>query len=354
MLQHVKIKKNTYVLLLLQEFIPHPMCIYPTLKFWRTFIYPSDFMPAESFSSYVNEALWKMDKSDIYPLLMEHAVTPKIEEKTDLAPRIVKLAWSPANLSESCKSLLAIVTSAGSVEILYKFGKDWLSVYNLASQWSRLVAEESGIDPGNVDEKSFDKISWPEHIRRLLCTAGAWSPLFRRADQLAFAYFVAVYRSSDIVVSRIDRVSDLVDCNAEPSIVYRTSLKSDVKIGQVLWLDLENGRHVIFVCYADGRIHGLDVVEANGIFREGKLHKYYDHADRMPASSIRKIKKTGNGNFVVVATKSSCIVALSVDGKGECTQTRYLRVQGFSITGKEKTQIQGANSINTSLNEKVR
>ena len=270
---------------------------------------------------------------------MQEAVTPKIEDRTDILPRIVKISWSPIKLVNPSKCLLAIVTSSGSIELLYKFGNNWLSIWNLSSLWYNCVMKELGINPNNPTKSLQGKFLWPDLTRRFLCTAIAWSSLEVNNfdnDYSSHAYIAVAYRSSDFVIWRIPQISDLNNIK-EPNIFYKTRLNVSVKISSLLWINLEEKKHVLLIAYADGSIHGLRVMETDDRnFREDGFFKYCDDPGRIiaPISSLKCMDKSERNNFTVLATARSCLIALSIDSVGQCTRTRCLRVPGFSITGK--------------------
>ncbi|XP_024939470.1 uncharacterized protein LOC107266451 isoform X4 [Cephus cinctus] len=87
-------KKGVHVF----ELIPTPTQPWPVAKFYRTFVYPPENMPAMEFVSVVEGALWKMKKEEVYSLLMDEALTPCIPSISDSTPFITTTEWSPSGL----------------------------------------------------------------------------------------------------------------------------------------------------------------------------------------------------------------------------------------------------------------
>ncbi|XP_043287905.1 uncharacterized protein [Venturia canescens] len=331
------------------DFVPHPTCMYPFLRLARSFIYPSDYLPTKSYASIVTENLRRMKHNEIYELFLEEALTPDLEDKTKPIPRIINVAWSPMSLAKPGKCLCVIITLHGSVEILNKLGNDWLSMWNLTERWKKLVEAESKIDPVILAAEIEQEIMWADHLRRFLGTTATWSSIFQDRDKKNFAWLAVAFRSSEIVVAKVREVDELAERSEEPRIVYKRWLEAKVRIDQLLWITLKQQKsHVIIVAYGDGRIHGLILDEIEGKLEENRLLKYEVCSDFVKITSVQLFAKV-DGNHVVLLTKSSCLIALSLNHNGECYQRRYLRINGFSITGltivsREKVVVTTQNS----------
>ncbi|XP_014488626.1 PREDICTED: uncharacterized protein LOC106751890 isoform X2 [Dinoponera quadriceps] len=70
------------------ELQPSPMSPNPTVKFTRSFVNPSDTLPAYAFATEMESLVWKLERQEIYSLLMEEAITPKLNEKCTESDRI--------------------------------------------------------------------------------------------------------------------------------------------------------------------------------------------------------------------------------------------------------------------------
>lgn len=274
-----------------------------------------------------------MEREEMYAVLLEEVLTPSFEEKNSPKSRITSVVWSPLGLAKPEKCLCAILTSLGSVEILNKLGSNWSSMWNLTERWIKLVEAESKIEPKVLAESPERGTFWADHLRRFLGTAANWSSIFQDRDGKNFAWLVVAFRSCEIVVAKVREVNELCEPHEEPRIVYKCRLKNKTRVERLLWITLEQGKsHVIIVGYADGRIHGLKLDEIEGKLEENRLLKYEDRPDLAKITSARLLSEL-DGNYLVLVTKSACLVALSLNREGECYGTKYLKIDAFSITG---------------------
>ena len=294
------------------------------VKFSRTFIYPSDVLPTDPFSSRVNSIIWKCKKEDIYSFLLEEILLPRVNVISDLVPKIVSLSWSPQGMLHPCRCLLGMISSAGAVDILLKDDNEWFSACDLQSHWLRTVSQEFPEDYSMVSSQELRS-----HIRRLQAVAITWSDLKNSIEE-SFSYFVVAYRSTDILVWRIPAV---IDHSREviPTVALRTNLNINAKIDVLEWISISHNKNLVVVGFSNGKIHGLILEVSQGQIKSKNI-EIYTEEDLIKVSSIKCILKSEDEVRLVVA-KSTFLLVIHIDSEGKKLSDYCYRVPAFSITG---------------------
>ncbi|KAF7992256.1 hypothetical protein HCN44_001581 [Aphidius gifuensis] len=316
------------------ELQPNPLCPVPMPKFKRSFMYPTDNLPTEILLSDINNQLNTYSKNEFYSLMMDSPLTPKIYDKADHIPRIITSIWSPIKLAQPSKCLLATLTSAGAVDLLFKSGKNWFSICNISTIWLDIIKNKlESIEPN----KHHDAVTFRNEARKLQATSIAWSTLQQSSNKF-YCYFLTSFRSGDLVIWRIDQIPELsFKVNATMALNIQVNQSSSTtstaeRITKLCWITLANNKHVVIVGYFDGRIHGIELDDEPEIMTEISRKKYIDSVDKMPVTSIQSIKLT-NGNTHVVVTKNFFIISLILNENGDLIHNNYIKIMGFSITG---------------------
>ncbi|KAK2580547.1 hypothetical protein KPH14_007680 [Odynerus spinipes] len=258
------------------ELIPSPISPHPTIKFSRSFIYPSDILPTSAFINEVTSLICNTKRRELYSLLMEAALVPKINDVTDILPKIISVCWSPENLIHPSKCMLAIITSVGAVELLHQVSTNWFSICDLSSVWLRTIQDDikSKFSDYQNKESHFTKIQ--ENLRRLQACAMTWSELFK-LDNTYYAYFVTAFRSSEIVIWKIPKLFDFSEKNIA-------------------------------------------------------IEKYYTYTDRIAVNSLQKVSQNESG-IQFIACKGFFLLLFGLTTMGKLRYTHYLQIEGFSISG---------------------
>ncbi|XP_063978394.1 uncharacterized protein LOC135163121 isoform X2 [Diachasmimorpha longicaudata] len=265
----------------------------------------------------------------MYALLFEEALTPKFPERTEHVPRVIQVSWSPVRLVEPTKCLLAIVTSAGAIDIAFKVGINWYSVSNLSRIWFEIIKEEMEFDVGTCIPEEISANTFKSNLRRLQGTAVTWSGLFKDSEG-TFAYLATGYRSSEVVVWRINKISELA-MDVTPSVIFRTKLEGYGRILKIVWVTLTPRKHLILMGFVDGRMLGLQLTEDNNTLTETARQKYEEYPDRIPINFITTRTKTTGGKMIGFA-KNIHFILMDINDQGEMVDKKYVQLPGFSIS----------------------
>ncbi|XP_035728628.1 uncharacterized protein LOC118444447 isoform X2 [Vespa mandarinia] len=312
------------------ELIPSPMNPQPNIKFSRSFIYASDILPAYAFINEITSLSWNIKRREVYSLLMEAALVPKIDDATNILPKIVRVSWSPENLIHPSKCMLAIITSVGAVELLHQVLRNWFSICDISSIWLQTVEDniKSNFDSCKNEESRFTKIQ--ENLRQLQACAMTWSELFKLKDTY-YAYFVTAFRSSDIVIWKIHKVSDSSK-NMKPIIISRIKLNINTKINVLLWCTIKPNTYLIIIGCCNGQIQGILYSNNNKCFENTSIEKYYTYPDRVSVNSLLMVSQNEN-RIQFIACKGFFLLLFGLTITGKLMYTHYLQIEGFTISG---------------------
>ncbi|XP_015114554.1 uncharacterized protein LOC107039454 [Diachasma alloeum] len=311
------------------ELQPNPLCPTPTPKFRRSFLWATDYLPTEIFSPIVETVLNNCEREDMYALLFEEALTPKFPERTEHVPRIIQVAWSPVKLVEPTKCLLATVSSAGAIDMAFKVGINWYSVSNLSQIWFEIIKEEMAFDVETCTPEEIQADTFKSNLRRLQGTSVTWSGLSKDSEG-TFSYLATGYRSSELVVWRISKISEL-SINVTPTMIYRTKFKDHGRISKLIWMSLKPQRHLILVGFFDGRMLGVQLIEDNNQLTENFIKNYEEYPDRIPINFITTRTKTTRGNIIGIA-KNIHFILIEINDEGEVEEKKHVQLPGFSIS----------------------
>lgn len=324
---------------ILQELQPNPLSSVPTPKFKRSFIYPTDYLPTEILSTLMNAHINNYERNDMYSLMLEVPLTPKLHDKVEHTPRIISAIWSPWKLAHPSKCLLATLTSAGAFDLSFKSGKNWFSVCNLSSLWWETIKNDIEFDPAIEydDDNSISADKFVKNARRLQATSIAWSSLQQDSNGF-YCFFVSVFRSGDLAVWKINQAHEL-SFKVEAILVYKTLLDTvtggdTMRISKIAWLSLGNQKHLVILGYFDGQIHAVQFNYDNisGEMTQVSTLIYNGVFDKMPVTLIKTIKSS-SGHYFIIIIKSFFYILLVLNEEGELVQSHHLKIKGFSITG---------------------
>ena len=295
-----------------------------SVKFSRSFVYPSDVLPTEVFSQKVNSILWKLKKEEIYSFLLEEILLPRVNVISDLVPKVVFVAWSHQGMLHPSKCLLGMISSAGAVDVLLKDGIEWFSACDLQCHWLRIVVEGF---PSNLTAMTSEQIK--SHIRRLQAVAISWSNLKTNMDH-SFSYFIVAYRSTDILIWRIPAVMDH-SRQVIPTVALRTNLNINIRIDILKWISITGTKNLIVMGLSNGKIQGLLFEESQGkVF--WNIIEIYTEEDLIKVTSI-KFCFCSEKEIRLFISKSTFLIVIRVDSEGNKLEDYCYQVPAFSITG---------------------
>lgn len=313
------------------ELEPSPMSPNPIFKFARSFIYPPDILATSTFIDEADSLIWNLMREEIYSLLMDDIITPKLDGVIDKFPRIVKAMWSPKNLISPSQCVLAILNSAGAIELLHKVSNNWYSICDVSSLRLKIIQNEikSNLNKCNFYKKSSNQSAkLAENIKKLQACSMTWSKLFK-TEETSFAYLSVAYRSGDILIWKIPRISNFIK-SIEPVYFGVIDLNSTSKINVLCWITINANEHLMIVGYLDGRICSVKLTDKNNDLQIVSIKTYID-SDHIAVNYLYMISQD-ESNIKILAIKGSFILLLSINSAGELNNMRHIPVQGL-ITG---------------------
>ncbi|XP_032664802.1 uncharacterized protein LOC116841224 [Odontomachus brunneus] len=312
------------------ELQPSPMSPNPIVKFSRSFVNPSDILPACAFVNEIESLIWKQEREKMYSLLMEEAITPKLDGVNEIVIRVTKVEWSPKNLISPNQCALAILTTAGAVELLHKVSNEWYSICDISALQLDIVQAgiKSSLNKCMNSPSNLNNVT-TENMRQLQACSMAWSELFKMG-KASFAYFAVAYRSSDISIWRIPRITDFM-VSLQATLVGRLELKTSVRINMLRWISASANEHLLVVGYVDGRIYGIKLTCDSDKFEIEFIEKYISD-DRIAINYFHIVHKDKLRIKILVA-KGIYLLLLCINWTGSLKSVQHLRTEGFSITG---------------------
>lgn len=301
----------------------------PTFEFARSFVYPSDILPAYTFVNEIESIIWNLEREKVYSLLMEEAITPKLEGVCDTILRIVKIAWSPKNLISPNQCILGILTAAGAVELLHKVSNEWYSICDVSSLRLSIVQDKIKSTLTKCKKGDNQYIMITESMRQLQACSMTWSALIKLANA-SFAYLSIAYRSGDILIWQIPRISDFTS-TLQPILVGTVDLNIAVKITVLCWITIKNTEHLLVIGYFDGRICGVKLKICDNNLQIVSTERYFE-PDCMAVSYLNVISQD-KSNVKILVAKGYFLLLLCVSRKGILRNIEHMQIEGFSITG---------------------
>ena len=306
----------------------------PAINLCRTFIHPPDDMPSELFAEQVLNSIWDWKKEDVYSFLMNDAFTPNFPRATKFTPDITDVFWSPCKLLHPCKCMIAMLTSAGAVELAIQIDYSWISIYKFTSIWCNVVKEEFKSTHGEDAKLECDALR--DQLQRLLATSVTWSCLYNKEND-PFAYLVIGYRNSEIVIWKVDRMTSAsMTLNTEASVELKFKKKlgsENVKINNLLWVDLSNGNYLIFIGFYNGLVGVLKLQEFEGGITSSSYSLSYSDEDDIPVDFLYVLQQSQN-QIELAVVKGMYLLILVLDSHGKMINMKFATSPGFSITGK--------------------
>lgn len=299
-----------------------------TIKFARSFIYPPENLPAYSFANKIDPLIWNLEREDIYSILMEETVTPIINGVNDTVHRIVNTIWSPKNLISPSQCVLAVLTTAGAVELLHKVSNVWYSICDVSSL-RLMIVKDKIISNLNKCKKSNKCAVIIENMRQLQACAMTWSELFK-IEEASFAYFSVAYCNGDILIWKIPRISNFTE-SLLPVFVGQINLNTAVKTNVLCWITMNTNEHLLVVGYFDGQIYGVKLTCDNDNLQIVSIEKYV--ASNRIAINYLYIISQDKSSVKILVVKGTFLLLLCINLTGTLKSMQHVQVKGFNITG---------------------
>lgn len=303
----------------------------PAFKFARSFIYSPEIFPACAFTNETDSLIWNLNREDVYSVLINDVITPKLDGTIDKFPRIVNVAWSPENLIYPSQCMLAILSSAGAVELLHKVSNNWYSICDVSSIRLKMVQDKIKTNLKKCKRSTIQSARIAEDIRKLQACSVMWSKLLK-FEETFFAYFSVAYYSGDILIWKIPRLSNFTK-SLELVFAGTIHLNNASKANVSCWITINVNEHLIVIGYFDGSVHGIKLTDRNNDLQVASMEKYVN-PDRIAVNYLYIISQD-DPDIKILAAKGSFLLLLCVNSAGELKSIRHLRVQGCNITGED-------------------
>lgn len=313
--------------------IPAPLQAIPILDVCRSFISSPKTLPGDFYTEDVLSKIFEWKREDVFSFLMNDMHTPNFPKAKALKPEIINVFWSPKGLFYPQKCLLAVLTSAGAIEIVVQIGKNWISIHKLNSQWFKIIDDDF---QSLKDTVKVGAGCLREQLNRLVITDATWSNLSNQDTDASFAYLVTAHRNSEIVIWKVHRVlSDIVHMNTCVNIEFefRKKLTEDsIKINNMLWVDFGDNLYLLFIGFFNGQIGVLKLQEFEGSLTSSSCHNCYNDEDSIAIDSMEVLQKTDK-QLELLVIKGMYLLLLTVDSSGKMINMNFVTSPGFSITG---------------------
>ncbi|XP_058808131.1 uncharacterized protein LOC131673824 [Phymastichus coffea] len=314
------------------EIKPAPHQATPILNLSRSFINSPKAMPSKSYEDEIVSKIFDWKKENVYSFLKNDTYTPEFPKTKVLKPEIINVFWSPKGLLHPQKCLLAVLTSAGSLEITVQIEKNWFLIHELSKDWFKIIDEDFKSLRETV---IIDAACLKEQLNRLLVTNAAWSSLHHRGGSASFAYLVTAHRNAEIVIWKVHRVladTVYIDTRINVEFKFRKKLTEDSsKINTMLWVDLGDNKYLLFVGFYNGQIGVLKLQEFEGGLT-CSLYSVCFNEDRIIVNSMEILQQTSK-QLELLAVKDRYLLILTVDIFGKMISMKFIMSPGFSITG---------------------
>lgn len=311
--------------------MPSPLCSQVTVKFSRSFVYPSDNSPASICNSQIAKVITKLDREHLYPLLFEESLTPDLSEAEPALPKIYDAAWSPESLVSCDKCLLATLTTTGAIDILIKISNNWLITCDLSScRLKQINAESWDYEVSTDSQTNYEAVT--AQVRKVVATAITWSEACQFEDSVC-SYLVVGYRSGDLVVWRVSRIDELKQ-NVSPTVAFQKTLEDCSRITKLSWVNLSDNRHLVIVGHFDGRVNAIVLRGSGEVFVQESFVRLHDYED-VPVSSLT-LMQLENETVKLLVTKGhflSLFYLTYLNMNCNVLDTKHHQLAGFNITG---------------------
>lgn len=300
----------------------------PTIKFTRSIIYPSDVSPMQTLAKEVDPSVLKLRREEVSSLFKKEMCMHKLD-MNNANLRIVKVAWSPKDLISQSRCTLAILTAAGTVELLHKVSNEWYSICDISSLRLNIVLDDFRSSLTKCKKLKDQLTMLVENMRRLQACSLMWSELFK-VEKTSFAYFTVAYCNGDILIWKVPRISNF-NVSLQPVLVGRVDLNISVEINALCWITINANEYLLVVGYFDGRICSAKL-RCNGDDLQTESTENYMDPDRIAVNYLRVIHQD-EANVKILAVKGTFLMLIRLSRTGTWKSMQYLQVEGC-ITGK--------------------
>ncbi|PNF28018.1 hypothetical protein B7P43_G13849 [Cryptotermes secundus] len=312
------------------ELVPDPDGAQQVLELRRSWVKPCDYFPTSETGIDYNSLIWKLDQQDAYRLILDTCLAPNLTTTKSVAPYITQVAWSPAGMLQYGRCLLASLTNYGCVLVHMPQSKQWSTMVDISSLWSKHCSENWG-DDGDING---DISILQSRAEKLKATAITWGNIMSDGDR-TYSYLMVGLLNGVIVVWQINAVTVRSrKCELQPKILLQFETKM-YNITTLHWrvIDDQTG----WLCAGDvrGIVKMLSLSKVQDKLQCMSSTEVWPHSDRIQVTKLLTLpcNVIENSPVTVVAIKGGFVVAVALDMDGTVVATWPYMVGNLSVTG---------------------
>nr|CAD7446849.1 unnamed protein product [Timema bartmani] len=305
--------------------LPDPRSVTPYVNLHRTWVSLPQFRPSENVGIQANDVMWELDQDEVYQMIMDVNLTPKLPTAKTHPCIVVQAAWSPGGVLRNNRCALGVMSNFGAVSLHASTNMQWELYTDISRQWLEMNQAEWNKEK-LVDDLRANFHTLKERVARIKTTSFCWSDLFL-LDSTKFGLLITGQASGCILFWRLELTGV---ARAKPSLAL--TLDTDLKkISSLHWSRVGPNKGVLLAGDHGGRISSyVLLVSREGLECEHRA-EVWPHADRLTVSHITTLPSPRGA--VLLATKGTFLVALRLDNFGAVVTFTAQQVGNLNITG---------------------
>nr|CAD7576454.1 unnamed protein product [Timema californicum] len=310
---------------LFQEMLPDPLSVTPHVNLHRTWVSLPQFRPSENVGVQANDVMWELDQDEVYQMIMDVNLTPKLPTAKTHPCIVVQAAWSPGGVLRNNRCALGVLSNFGAVSLHASNNMQWELYTDISRLWLEVNQSEWNKEK-LVDDLRANFHTLKERVARIKTTSFCWSDLFL-LDSTKFGLLITGQASGCILFW-------LMEVTGGPGVKPSLALALDTdlkKISSLHWSRVGPNKGVLLAGDRSGRIRSyVLLVSREGLECEHRA-EVWPHADRITVSHIATLPSSRGAVFL--AAKGTFLVALRLDNLGAVVAFTAKQVGNLNITG---------------------
>nr|CAD7431179.1 unnamed protein product [Timema monikensis] len=307
------------------EMLPDPRSVTPYVNLHRTWVSLPQFRPSENVGIQANDVMWELDQDEVYQMIMDVNLTPKLPTAKTHPCIVVQAAWSPGGVLRNNRCALGVLSNFGAVSLHASNNMQWELYSDISRRWLEVNQAEWNKEK-LVDDLRANFHTLKERVARIKTTSFCWSDLFL-LDSTKFVLLITGQASGCILFW-------LLEVTGGPRVKPSLALTLDTdlkKISSLHWSRVGPNKGVLLAGDHSGRIRSyVLLVTREGLECEHRA-EVWPHADRLTVSHIATLPSSCGAVFL--AAKGTFLVALRLDNLGAVVTFTAQQVGNLNITG---------------------
>ncbi|XP_068086811.1 uncharacterized protein [Anabrus simplex] len=331
-----KIAVNTSAALHIIEVCPNPSFSSSGVSIRRSMVKPFSDMPTSETDIDTDALIWKLEQPDVYSMILDIQLAPKLTSSKPLEVRMKQAEWSPAGMFQDHRCLLACLTNVGCVKVLAPHQRGWPIVIDISAHWIKYCKEHWPPVNENLLNMQNDHQQLFHHVKtrayQLNTTAITWSTLTTVPEK--FTFLVLGQMSGQVVIWKLSslKVSILNSSKLSPVLVVDTKLP---RITALHWLNWSDDFVTLIVGNAEGCVKSVELTVKSGDISCTGMTDVWAEKDRMRVLCICSLPNDlKNDTRVIAVTKNSYIVTFLLK-RNEVIAKCHRLVGNLNVSGLE-------------------